>query len=629
MALTKIAGAALNQTPLDWENNLSNIFEAIETARKQQVKILCLPELCIVGYGCEDLFLSQWLSKMALECLEKIRSFSSDIIVAVGLPVWHQGNLYNCACLIQNQNILGFNPKQNLANDGVHYEPRWFTAWKPGEVDKYSFLDQTYKFGDIMYDLEGIKIGFEICEDAWRESLRPGIRLVKQNVNLILNPSASHFAFGKSKLREALVVSSSEKFKCSYVYANLLGNEAGRMIFDGEILVAQNGKLIQRNNRLSFKNMNLITANIDFIDHTNTPIALNHDDHDKNTEFVKASALALFDYLRKSHSKAFVLSLSGGADSSICAILVAQMIKRASGELGFEKFLKKLNLENHLSLISSSLSESEQLKKLCGVLLYCAYQSTKNSTEDTLNSAASLAKSIGATFYSWSIDEEVSSYTRKIENALGRSLSWERDDISLQNIQARARSPIIWMLTNIKNALLIATSNRSEGDVGYTTMDGDTSGSISPIAAVDKHFILEWLKWAEEALAYPALNHVNILSPSAELRPHEFKQTDEADLMPYHMIVKIEELTIRDRKSPLEVFDILIMTEYISKDLLIKYIVKFFTLWSRSQWKRERFAPSFHLDDFNIDSRTWCRFPILSGGFREELKILKKINTKN
>jgi NAD+ synthase (glutamine-hydrolysing) len=623
MALTKIAGAALNQTPLDWENNISNIIEAIEAAKQHQVKIICLPELCMVGYGCEDLFLSKWLSYTALEYLEKIRIAAKDIIVAVGLPLWHQDKLYNCACLIQDQNILGFNPKQNLANDGVHYEPRWFTAWNPGKVEYFTYLDHSYKFGDIMYDLEGIKIGFEICEDAWQEQVRPGIRLFKQNVDLILNPSASHFAFGKSKLREALVISSSQKFNCGYVYANLLGNEAGRMIFDGEILIAQRGKLIQRNTRLSFKNINLITADLDLKDHHNTPVNINDDDHQKNVEFVKASSLALFDYLRKSHSKAFVLSLSGGADSSTCAILVAEMIKRATKELGYEEFLKKLNLVESFIVMDKELSETTQLQKITEILLYCAYQSTKNSSDSTFNSAASLARSIGATFYSWSIDDEVKSYTRKIENAIGRSLSWEDDDISLQNIQARARSPVIWMLTNIKNALLIATSNRSEGDVGYTTMDGDTSGSISPIAAVDKYFILEWLKWAEKFLGYSELHQVNSLSPSAELRPLQFTQTDEADLMPYHLIVKIEELAIRDRKSPLEVYQILQMENFISNEQLKSFIIKFFTLWARSQWKRERFAPSFHLDDFNIDSRTWCRFPILSGGFRKELNYLK------
>ena len=144
-----------------------------------------------------------------------------------------------------------------------------------------------------------------------------------------------------------------------------------------------------------------------------------------------------------------------------------------------------------------------------------------------MNQLVVLASAIGATFHHWNIDQEVNSFCNKIEQALARPLSWDQDDTALQNIQARTRSPAIWMLTNIKNALLISTSNRSEGDVGYATMDGDTSGGIAPIAAVDKKFILEWLSWAERSLGYDALSEVNKLQPTAELRPLESKQTDE------------------------------------------------------------------------------------------------------
>lgn len=629
MAMYKIAGAALNQTPIDWENNVKNIVQAIGTSIEDKIDILCLPELCITGYGCEDLFLHDWVHRRALQYLPEIVDASKNITVAVGLPLKWEGKLYNCVCLISDQKIVGFNPKQNLANDGVHYEPRWFKPWPVGKVGTYLFGDVHYPFGDIINEVNGLKIGFEICEDAWQEEVRPGHSLFTKTVDLILNPSASHFSFAKSKLREELVISSSLKFNCCYLYANLLGNEAGRMIFDGEILIGQKGKLIGRNNRLSFKNINIVAADIDFKNPENSHSEALYDEHDKNTEFIKASALALFDYLRKSRSSGFVLSLSGGADSSTCAVLVTEMVKRGVKELGLSNFLDKLDLKKFQKEIETGKDVSEQIKIANSLILSCAYQGTKNSTEDTFNSAAALAESLGATFYNWQIDEEVKSYTSKIENALGRELTWETDDISLQNIQARARSPIIWMLTNIKNALLIATSNRSEGDVGYTTMDGDTSGSISPIAAVDKHFLLQWLKWAETSLGYKELRHVNNLHPSAELRPHEYTQTDEADLMPYRVIVQIEELAIRDRKSPLEVYNILKFSLYVSKESLKGYIIKFYKMWSRSQWKRERFAPSFHLDDFNVDSRTWCRFPILSGGFEAELKILQETDDED
>jgi NAD+ synthase (glutamine-hydrolysing) len=606
----KIAGATVNQTPIDWVNNTANIIEAIRAAKAQEVKLLCFPEMCITGYGAEDLFLSDWVSEKAREQLSEIKRICDDIVVCVGLPWRMDGITYNGVCVIENKKILGVTLKQNLARDGVHYEPRWFDAWPAGKVVQVQSDGELFPVGDVIYQTLGITFGFEICEDAWRKN-RPGYRLHERKVDLILNPSASHFALGKSTSREQqVVVEGSQKFNCAYVFVNLLGNEAGRMIYDGDIIIGQQGKLIAINKRLSFKNFNLLSAIIDFEKPTDTPVIKSLDQKEKNEEFGRAASLALFDYLRKSKAKGFVLSLSGGADSSLCAVLVAEMVRRASEELGWDEFCKAMNL-NPLSSREAAVNK----------LLTCAYQGTVNSSQITLDAATQLAESIGASFHQWKIDEEVKSYSSKIEKVLGRSLNWDQDDIALQNIQARARSPIIWLLANIKQSILLTTSNRSEGDVGYATMDGDTSGSLAPIAGIDKPFIIQWLTWAEQELGYHGLKGVNTLQPTAELRPLERTQTDEKDLMPYHVLLAIEKLGIRDRKNPVEVYKSL-ENDYTDKQALKNYIKKFFRLWAANQWKRERIAPSFHFDDLNVDPRSWCRFPILSGSFSGELAEL-------
>jgi NAD+ synthase (glutamine-hydrolysing) len=620
MTKLKVAGAAINQIPIHWENNLKNIRNAIHEAQSQDVKILCLPELCLTGYGCEDLFLSDWMPEKALTFLPLIAPLTKNIATTIGLPVRIKGKTYNCVAVFKNGEIMGVTAKQFLANDGVHYEPRWFTPWKAGETTELQIAEKKVPFGDRVYNIDGIQTGFEICEDAWRDE-RPACRMADKGVQLILNPSASHFAFGKSRTRENLVVESSKIFGCYYIYANLLGNEAGRMIYDGEIVIAGYGKLLHYNHKLSFKDVNLVVIDIDVENQNPETEYTVIPDENKCEIFTQAQSLALFDYMRKSHSKGFVLSLSGGADSSTCAVLVAEMVRRGVHELGLEAFLQKL----HLSALYSEcriLSSDDVFRYIVNKVLNCAYQGTENSSEATLESARLLAQEIGADFSEWKIDQEVASYTGKIEGAIGRKLTWTGDDITLQNIQARARSPIIWMLANIKQALLLVTSNRSEGDVGYATMDGDTSGSIAPIAAVDKYFILQWLKWAEKNLGYKSLAFVNSLQPTAELRPLEKSQTDEDDLMPYKVIVEIEKLAIRDRYSPKEVFEALRRQQLESEELLKNHIRKFYTLWCRNQWKRERTAPAFHLDDFNVDPRTWCRFPILSSSYFDELAEL-------
>lgn len=609
----KVAGATVNQTPLDWRGNLNNILQAIDAARAQQVELVCFPELSITGYGCEDLFLSEWLPSRAWEQLLALLPATHNIAVCVGLPLRLNSTTFNGTCVIQNGRILGITLKQNMARDGVHYEPRWFDPWPAHAVQTVSRDGHTFDVGDLTYHIGDAHIGFEICEDAWRKDNRPGYRLAQRGVNLIMNPSASHFALGKSQLRESEVVAGgSGLFGCAYLFVNLLGNEAGRMIYDGDIVFAQQGKIIANNKRLSFQSYNLLTCDLNFTNpaQTQTPGLL--DDKDRNREFGKAIALGLFDYLRKSKAGGFVLSLSGGADSSCCAVLVAEMVRHSVRELGLNHVGQQLNVT----------SDNEQ--SLVNQLFTCAYQGTRNSSKETFTSAEQLAKSLGANFHYWTIDDEVTSYTHKIQQALGRPLTWESDDIALQNIQARARSPIIWLLANVKRAILLTTSNRSEGDVGYATMDGDTSGSLAPLAGIDKPFILQWLKWAEKELGYDGLRYVNSLTPTAELRPLERTQTDEKDLMPYSVLVKIEQAAIRDRLSPLAVYRQLATAD--DADEWKRYIIKFFRLWAANQWKRERLAPSFHLDDLNVDPRTWCRFPILSAGFKEELEQLELIS---
>src|SRR5690606_27466854 len=137
----------------------------------------------------------------------------------------------------------------------------------------------------------------------------------------------------------------------------------------------------------------------------------------------------------------------------------------------------------------------------------------------TFEAAKCLAESIGADFFYWTIDDEITEFIHKVEFVVGRPIKWTTDDIALQNVQARTRIPGIWMLANVLGNILLTTSNRSEASVGYATMDGDSSGSLAPIAGVDKFFILNWLAYAEETLGYNGLNKTNKLEPTAELRP--------------------------------------------------------------------------------------------------------------
>ena len=642
-----VAGASVNQTPLDWKGNLNRVLAAIADARAKGVSFLCLPELSLTGYGCEDAFLMPHTVRKSEEMLGKVADASEGMVVVVGLPWRHHNTLFNAAAVIVDGEVAGLAGKQHLAGDGVHYEPRWFSPWPEGEVAITECLGNEILLGDLLFDVGGIRFGFEICEDAWVAD-RPGGKLAPYGLDLIVNPSASHFAFKKQVLRERFVTEGSRAFGCSYIYANLLGNESGRVIFDGGPMIGSNGDLLGYGERFSFQDHVIVDAKIDveinrtrqaatasrvaeladypglvkvdweLPDSGGAPTEIvDRPEWSKEEEFAHAEGLALFDYMRKSFSRGFVVSLSGGADSSAVASLVKISMDLAVADRGEDGVRERL-----------SYLELGKREDWMSQLLACVYQASDNSGDATEHSAESLAKALGAEYQCWNISKLVDGYTSMVSGGLGRELTWETDDIPLQNIQARVRAPGIWMLTNIRNALLLATSNRSEAAVGYATMDGDTCGGLSPVGGIDKAFLREWLVWAEKVGSdkidkIPALSAVNNLQPTAELRPSDSGQTDEGDLMPYPVLDAIERSAIRDKRAPKAVLEIMKQKfPQYEADQLTEWVKKFFRLWSRNQWKRERYAPSFHLDDESLDPKTWCRFPILSGGFAEELADL-------
>ena len=652
-----VAAAALNQTPLDWERNIANIREAIRRARAMGAQVLSLPELCLTGYGCEDAFHSSGVISEALDELARLAPLTKGLLVSVGLPVEVQGAVYSAVALLANGKVRGFVCKQHLAGDGIHYEPRWFKPWPRHAVSHIEVAGREIPVGDLVFEVGGIRIGFEICEDAWVGE-RPGIDLAKHGVDLILNASASPFSFGKHEVRKRFALEASRAFGVSYAYSNLLGCESGRIIYDGGPMVCSHGELVAQGPRLTFISVEVVAAEVD-IDRSRlmrrrqasyrpslklgerlvaipsfrfvprsvvpatAPAAWEGSVDIKHEEFARAVSLGLFDYMRKSHSEGFVVSLSGGVDSAAASCLVVLMIKGALAQMGLSGIKKKLSYIRGIQSVKTEVALTKRL-------LACVYQASANSSQVTHRAAKAVATELGADFFDISIAELVSSYEKLISKAMGITLSWKEHDLARQNVQARVRSPAVWLLANLRRALLLSTSNRSEAAVGYTTMDGDSSGGLSPLGGIDKAYLRTWLEWLQETgpkglTNFTSLKLVNAQAPTAELRPLKDKQTDERDLMPYVVLDAIERHAIRDKRTPREVADLLkrdFRGRYATGDL-VSWVERFFVLWSRNQWKRERYAPSFHLDDENLDPKTWCRFPILSGGFERELRELR------
>ncbi len=626
----KIAAVALDTTPLDWDGNLAHIRLALDGARAAGAQVVCLPELALSGVGCEDAFLAPFVPEMALAALQALLPETRGLTVAVGLPLAVGGQLFNAAALIADGRLLGFGAKRCLADDRLSYEARWFAPWTPASPTLVAIGGQPFSLGTSVFEVNGLAIALCIGGDVSQVPL-------PAHADVILNVNARPFSFGEQAEfeRQLVELTRSHTVPRAIASSNLVGNEAGTLIYAGGALVVHEGRLLSRSPRFSFRPMTAAIAEVARSGPATGPDCDGDPFASKEEEFARAVALGLFGYLHKSRMSRFALSLSGGADSASIAALVMLMARFSLCELGSAGVAQALRLgegfppDATLTPGDSGAALDRAVAALMPRLLITAYQGTRNSSQTTREAARAVARAVGSRHLELDIEPIVARYRAAVEGALGRTFDWQRDDATLQNIQARVRGPSIWMIANAEHALLLATSNRSEAAVGYATMDGDTCGGLAPIAGIDKAWLRHWLAWLESV--GPMGGHpihelalVNAQAPTAELRPAEAGQTDEGDLMPYAILDDIERLAIHQGRSPAATFDTLrVRHPERTPQQLLDWVSLFFRMFARSQWKRARSAPGFHLDEANLSPGSWCRFPLLCGGFARELAELR------
>ncbi len=669
-----LAIASLNQTVGDWPGNEARAREAIASAREAGAKLLLLPEMCVSGYSMGDRVLRTGTVERSWDRLQRLGSESHGMAIAAGLPILFEGVLYNAMGLLADGKLVGLVAKENLAVGDVEYENRYLTPWPHGRfVENVGPDGSTAQLGTQMFELPGLgTVAFEICEDAWK-GIRPGSTYALAGAEIIMNPSASWFTIGKHRARRRMVEQISREDHCVYMYASLLGCDATRLIFDGSLFVAMNGRTLAEGRRFVFtRDWEMIHQVVDLselrhirmeegswrdqlgrarsgtfgdapsvvdvpgdystLDESPPPApywippepphpdpSLQYleaealggrsiTDRDLNhLELELALALALRDYVRKSGIKALCLALSGGRDSAMVALIVARMYRYWYPDL-----------------------DAAELKRLVGEKFLCAYMATENSGRATHDAALAVANEIGATFLDGQIQEALASAHDTVEAMTGETLSWTepRHDITLQNIQARLRGMLIWTVANIHNALLLVTSNKSEAAVGYTTMDGDSSGGLAPIADVPKSLVKLYLAWARQFHSLAGFDRVDVMEATAELRPPGRAQTDEADLMPFPVLDQLMFAFVQLGLDPVEMFRRLwpAMREYYSQPAdFAAHVKKFVRLFCFAQWKRERFAISFRVTAFDLDPKTGFRFPPVQAPFTEELEELDRL----
>ncbi len=493
-SFVKVGLAQINPIVGDIGYNVDKIKSFIEKGRKKEVSILAFGELSVCGYPPEDLIYKQEFIVANKRAIEEISESCEDITVIIG---YIEEGPYNSIGIIHNKKLVGTYRKTSLPNYGVFDEKRYF---KSGS--EYIFISK-----------KNFKVGFSICEDLW-ESDESTKALAEVGCSLILNINASPFSVKKEEDRLELLKKRCEDYGCGFGYVNLVGGQ-DELVFDGKSLFMSHDGTIQSKAK-SFEE-DLLILDYPLEEKTSK-------ENDKTTGFqidfkviseperkekyiqdatslediYSALKLGLKDYIRKTGFSKVVLGLSGGIDSA----LVAAIAKDALG--------------------------SENVK----VVLMTSPYTSKASVED----AKVLAKNLNIETFELPIIDTMNAY----KNALSGVFKNEKVDITEENIQARIRGNFLMALSNKFGWIVIATGNKSEMSVGYSTLYGDMSGGIALIKDVPKTVVYALCRWINRDKEIIPSNII-MRPPSAELRAD---QTDQDDLPSYEVIDRIIELYI-------------------------------------------------------------------------------------
>lgn len=616
----RVAAAIPELRVADCAFNASKIGEMAKEADKMQVQVICFPELSITGYTCADLFFQQQLlydAEIALHELQ-LQTYNTKVVLIVGMPVRVQNQLFNVAVALQSGKILGVVPKTNLPNNNEFYEKRWFASANATDVKEITLADETIPFGtDILFSNNQFSFGIEICEDLW-VPIPPSSQLALQGAEIIFNLSATNELIGKHTYLRQLIEQQSARCNAGYVYASAgSGESTTDVVYAGNALIAENGKMLTASERFSFEPQLVINEidierlqaerirNTNFQNEkTNTTyrkIAFDYKPFDNSLltrKFEKhpfvprvlnrtASCEEIFSIQigglakRWKHTKAenLVLGISGGLDSTL-ALLVC--IKTAD-KLGFDR------------------------KRILGVTM-----PGFGTTNRTYTNALSLMKSLGITVKEISIEDACIQHFKDIEH------NTNEHNITYENTQARERTQILMDLANKHNGLVIGTGDLSELALGWATYNGDHMSMYAVNSGVPKtlvRYLVDWVSHELDAFSEIILQDVLDTPVSPELLPADDKgeiaQKTEDLVGPYELHDFYLYYFVRFGFSPTKIlflaknaFENLYDNETIEKWLKI-FIQRFF----QQQFKRSCMPDGPKVGSINLSPRGDWRMP--------------------
>ena len=539
----KVAAAVPAVKVADVEYNVQQIESLIAQAEGRGVELMVLPELCLTGYSCQDLFKQQALIDRAEQGVMLLLDFTRklDIITVVGLPVVINGLLYNCAAVIQAGQLLGIVPKTYLPNYGEFYEKRWFaSAQDLNPTDIYFAGSPVHVTSEpqLFVTADGVKFGCEICEDVWAP-IPPSNNLALAGADIILNLSASDELIGKHAYLKSLLAQQSARTISGYVYASCgFGESSQDTVYGGNAIIFENGHLIMEGSRFSFQpqlQVNQIDVEKLRAERRVNTTFINAQRHAHAKELVcKAVAPKEFELLREIDPHPFIPKTENMADSceEILNIQVSGLAKR----------LYHINAQKAVIGISGGLDSTLALlvtvkafdklgldrKGIIGITM-----PGFGTTDRTHNNAVKLMQTLGVTIQEISIAKAVTQHFEDIGH------NPKIHDVTYENAQARERTQILMDVANKENAIVVGTGDLSELALGWATYNGDHMSMYGVNAGVPKTLIRHLVKYVSEDMATETLLDIVDTPISPELIPADengmIKQKTEDLVGPYEL----------------------------------------------------------------------------------------------
>lgn len=492
----RIALAQINLHVGNFSYNLDNMLLAIEDARKQNADLVVFPELSVCGYPPRDLLYSDRFLEQCMHSVYQLAKACKGIGAIVGGPSKNEKRggkgLYNSAFLLYDGAIQEIYHKGLLPNYDVFNEYRYF--------------EPAREFNTVVF--RGKRIAITICEDIWNINgmgmypLSPPDILARQQPDLIINISASPFAWNHRPERIRVLMENAAKYRVPLFSVNLVGGQTD-LLFDGASAVCNaEGNLVDV--MPDFEEVIRVYGLDEVLQHPGIDPPAVPNDREKYGLMHQALVMGIRDYFRKTGIKKAILGLSGGLDSALTLVLAVEALGK---------------------------------ENVWAVLMPGPY-----SSDHSITDARQLADTLGVKHDTISINDVVNAFDLSLKPHFAGTSS----GIAEENIQARARALILMGLSNKFGHMLLNTSNKSEAAVGYGTLYGDMCGGLAVIGDVYKTEVFGMARLINETDEIIPVNTI-LKPPSAELKPDQ-KDTDS--LPPYDVLDPILFRLLEKQQDP-------------------------------------------------------------------------------